>query len=99
MNISNEQAMALLRVLYAEECMGVDTAGNEYGKQYNGHFLNALRVTEPSLPTVYEIAPHYTVPREGRPAAADKYITSRRILATIFRTLANAIEDDGPQPF
>ena len=99
MNISNGQALAILRALYAEECMGGDTEGNEYGKQRNAHFLDALRVAYPSLPTVYEIAPHYSVPIESRNEQQKRFITARRNLANIFRSLAQAIEDDGQQPF
>ena len=100
--MTNPQAVALIQALFSEKIVGVDADGNQYGNPRNAHFLDALRVSFPGLPSIHAMAVSIVIPEGATPEDyRHKQLTdraaARRKFSDILMDIAMAITADESQ--
>jgi len=99
MQITKDQAIALLDSLFAVRLVGVDADGNEYGDERNAHFLDSLRVLFPHIPFGFQLTERIVIPEgvklpDYRHDKACKQKERRKLFGDILREIADKLEEE-----
>lgn len=96
--MKNNQAVALLRALLDTETLGGDHDGNPYEQELNAHFISALRVAFPDLPTVHQVRPGVDVTNvnSGYHSNGAEIIRQRNRLGDMLIEFGNALKTEVP---